>query len=80
MKIEIVSYNKLNITIWLVRTTKRVFSKILNYIKHMLILVSTVTGCVAILVLASLVDILIGIASPAVALKICTITGGIKNY
>ena len=35
----------------------------LNYVKHLLILISTITGCVAIYAFASLVDILVGITS-----------------
>ena len=46
----------------------------------MLILVSTVTGCVSTYVFASLVTIPIGITSSAVEIKICAITAGIKKY
>ena len=49
----------------------------LNYIKLLLILV---TGCVAIFAFASLVGLLIGIASYVVGLKICVISKRIKNY
>ena len=35
----------------------------LNYVEHLLILISTITGCVAIYAFASLVDILVGITS-----------------
>ena len=41
-----------------------------NYIDHLLILASVVTGCVSISDFASLVDIIIGITSSAVALRI----------
>ena len=54
--------------------------RVSNYIEHLLILVSTVTGCVSISAFASLVRIPIRIASSAIGLKICTITVGIKNY
>ena len=54
--------------------------KVLNYIEHLLILVSTVTGCVSISAFASLVGIPIGITSSAIGLKICAITAGIKKY
>ena len=54
--------------------------RVLNYIEHLLILISTVTGWVSISVFASLVGIPIGIASSAVGLKICVITAGIKKY
>ena len=46
----------------------------LNYIKHFLILGSTITGCVSISAFAFLVRIPIGIASSAIGLKICAIT------
>ena len=54
--------------------------KCLNYIKHLLILASTITGCVAISEFSSLVAIPVGITSFAVGLKICTVTAGIKKY
>ena len=44
--------------------------KTLNYIKHFLILGSTITGCISISAFASLVDILIGIMGSAIGLKI----------
>ena len=56
------------------------FYRVLNYIEHLLILISTVTGCVSISAFASLVGILIRIASSAIVLKICVITAGIKKY
>ena len=46
----------------------------------MLILASTVTGCVSISAFTSLVAVLVGITSSAVAIKICAITAGIKMY
>ena len=46
----------------------------------MLILNSTVTGCVFISAFASVVGIPIGIMSYAIWLKICVITAGIKKY
>ena len=52
----------------------------LNYIKHLLILVSTVTGCVSISAFAYSVDNPIGITSSAIGLKIYLITSGIKKY
>ena len=52
----------------------------MNYIDHLLIVISTVTGCVSISVFPSLVAIPIGIRSSAIGLKICAITAGIKNY
>ena len=52
----------------------------MNYIEHLLILISTVSGCVSISAFASLVGICIRITSSAVGLKICVITAGIKKY
>ena len=52
----------------------------LNYIKHFLILASTITGCISISAFASLLGIPIGITSSAIALKICAIAAGIKKY
>ena len=46
----------------------------------MLILVTTVTGCILISAFASLVCNHVGITSYAVGLKICVITAGIKKY
>ena len=54
--------------------------KYLNYVEHLLILVSTVTGCVLISVFALLVCLPVGITSSAVELKICAIATGIKKY
>ena len=57
---------------------KKVY-RVLNYTEHLLILISTVTGCVSISDFASLVGIPIGIMSSTIGLKICVITAGIKN-
>ena len=46
----------------------------------MLILVSTVTGCVSISAFASLVCVPVGITSSTVGIKSCAITAGIKKY
>ena len=54
--------------------------RVLNYIEHLLILISTVTECVPISAFASLVGIPIGITSSVVGLKICVITAGTKKY
>ena len=45
--------------------------RILDYIDHSLIVISTITGCVSISTFASLVGIPIGITSSATGLKIC---------
>ena len=52
----------------------------LNYVEHLLLLGSSVTGCVSIFAFASLIGIPIGITSSAVGLKICAVTAGIKKY
>ena len=52
----------------------------LNYIEHLIILVSTITGCISIYAFASLLGILIGITSSAIGLKISAIDVGIKKY
>ena len=54
--------------------------RILNYIEHSLIAISTITGCVSISAFACLVGIPIGIASFTIGLKICIKTAAIKNY
>ena len=56
------------------------FYRVLKYIEHFLIFISTVTGFVSISAFASLVGISIGITSSAIRLKICVITVGIKRY
>ena len=56
------------------------FCRVLNYIVHSLIVISTITGCVSISVFASLVGILIGIMGSEIGLITCIITAGIKKY
>ena len=53
---------------------------VLNNIIHLLILFSTVTGCVFISAFACLFCIPVGITSSAMELKIFVITAGIKTY
>ena len=55
------------------------FCTSLNYIKHFLILGSTITGCVSISAFPSLAGISVGITSSAAGLKICAITAAIKR-
>ena len=55
-------------------------SRVLNYIDHLLIVISRITGCVPISAFTSLVGIPIEITSSATGLKICAITAGIKKY
>ena len=54
--------------------------RVLSYIEHFLILISTVTGCVSVSPFLSLVGITIGITISAVGLKIYVITPRIKRY
>ena len=54
--------------------------RVLNYIEHLLILASTVTGCISISAFPSLIGIPIEITSSATGLKICVITEEIKKY
>ena len=54
--------------------------RVLNYIDHILIVASTITGYVSISAFVSLVGISIRITSSPIGLKICTITSGIKKY
>ena len=53
---------------------------ILNFIKHRLILASTIMGCISCSAFACLVGIPKGITSSAKGLQICAITGRIKKY
>ena len=54
--------------------------KYLNYVEHLLILASTITGCISIFTFASLICVPVAITSSAVGIKICPITVGIKKY
>ena len=58
----------------------KIVCRVLNYTEHLLILVSTVTGCVSISDFDSLVGTSVGITSSAVGLKNCGITAGFKKY
>ena len=48
----------------------------LNYVKHFLIVASTITGCILISVFVFLLGIPIEITSSTIGLKICAITAG----
>ena len=52
----------------------------MNYIEHLLISISTISGWVSISAFASLVDIPIEITSSVIGLKIYVITAWIKKY
>ena len=57
---------------------KKVY-RVLTYIEHLLILITTVTGFISISVSASLTGIPIGTTSSAIGLKICAITAAIQK-
>ena len=50
------------------------------YIKHFLILGSTITGYISISTFSSLFGVPVGITSSGIGLKICAITTGVKRY
>ena len=52
--------------------------RVLNYVDHLFIVISRITGNVSISAFASLVGIPIGITNSAISLKICKIAAGIK--
>ena len=54
--------------------------RVLNYIEHSLIVLSTITGCVSISTFTSLVGIPTGIANCTIGLKLFVITAAIKKY
>ena len=54
--------------------------RVLNYMKQLLILVYTITGCCFYSAFASLVGIPAGVASSAVGLNTSVITAGIKKH
>ena len=55
-------------------------SKLCYYIELLLILVSTVTGCVSISAFVLLFCVPVGITSSELGIKVCAITAGIKKY
>ena len=52
----------------------------LNYVEHLLILASKITGCVSVSAFASSVGTSIAITSSAVGINICAVTAGINKY
>ena len=54
--------------------------KYLNYVEHLLIIASTITGCISISAFALLVAISVGITSFAVGINVCAVTAGIIKY
>ena len=55
-------------------------STALNYIGHVLVLVSIIIGCISISGFASLLGLLVGITSSTIGWKVFLITTGIKKY
>ena len=58
---------------------KKVY-RVLNYIEHLLAVVSTVRKWISISGFAILVSISVGITISAIGLKICVITAGFKKF
>ena len=56
------------------------FCTTLNFIEHIFILASTITGCLSISAFTSIVGIPLEITSSSIGSKICAITAGIKEY
>ena len=54
--------------------------KYLNFVEHLLILVSTIIGCVSLSGFSSLISIPVDITSSGVRIKTWAITAGIKKY
>ena len=79
MKQEIISLKEINQNEITSKKYRKV-SRVSNYIEHLLILISAVTGSASISAFASLVGIPIGITTSAVGSKICVITAEIKKY
>ena len=59
---------------------RKKFYRVLNYIEHLLILISTVIGGVFISAFASLVCIPIEITISVIGINVCVRTAGIKKY
>ena len=58
--------------------TIRKTCKYLNCVQHLLVLVSTFTGCVSVSAFPSLVSVPVGFTSFAVGINICAVFAGIK--
>ena len=54
--------------------------KYINYVENLLILSSTITGCVSIFAFSLLVGTNVGITSSSVGISICAIIVGIKKH
>ena len=51
----------------------------MNYIEHLHVAISAITGCVSISTFASLVGIPVEIKSSVILLKVCAIIGGVRK-
>ena len=58
----------------------KIVCRALNYFQHFLILISPVSSCVSISSFASWDDVPVGVARPAVRVKTCATTKGVKKY
>ena len=54
--------------------------KYLNYVEQLLILASTVTGCLSLSTFPSLVAVYVGITSSVKGIKTCAVNAEIKKY
>ena len=78
--------NKIILFLWIdfikvkIKKSTVFICRVLNYICHSLIAISTITGYVPISAFDSLVIIPVGIARSSIGLKTCVIASGIKKY
>ena len=63
-----------------IRKKHRKVCQVLNYIDQLLVVISTITGCVSVSACVSLAGVPIGITNFANGLKKYAITPGIKKY
>ena len=64
----------------MIRKKRRKDCATLNYIEHLLILASVVTGCVSISAFTSLVGVTVGVTSSPAGLNTCALTARIEKY
>ena len=80
MRQEFIFLKKQSKMNWWVKSTDRQIWADRLYIEHILILASTITGCISISAFAFLIGIPIGVTRSGIWLKIYAITAGIKGY
>ena len=73
-------FNQGNISKWINEEEHKKGCRVSNFIDNLLILLSTIIGCVYISAFPSLVRIPMGITSSAIGIKLWAITAGIKKY